>query len=102
MNDQILEKLERLEQELKRASSVQKEILDLKEACLYTGFSTSCMYKMTSQHRIPFSRPGGKRIFFRRTDLDQWMLSERQSSNNEIERQADNYIINNLKQKSNG
>jgi excisionase family DNA binding protein len=100
MESQILDKLERLEQELKRTSSIQKEIMDLKEACLYVGLSTSCMYKMTSQHRIPFSRPGGKRIFFRKADLDEWMQSNRFAASYEIDRQADNYIIKN--QKHNG
>lgn len=50
-----------------------KEILSLKEASIYMDVSTSFLYKLTSARSITHFKPSGKRIYFRRTDLDSWM-----------------------------
>lgn len=102
MTNEMSDRLERIEKILTGASQPKKEILNFKEACEYIGLSTSCMYKMTSQRRIPFSRPGGKRIFFKRVDLDAWMQSNRYAASYEVDRAAGNYILHNLKQAVNG
>lgn len=53
----------------------QKEIYTLQEACVYMGISKSTMYKLTSQTRaITFFKPSGKLIYFRKKDLDDFML----------------------------
>ncbi len=53
----------------------QKEIYTLQEACIYMGISKSTMYKLTSQSRaITFFKPSGKLIYFRKKDLDDFML----------------------------
>lgn len=52
----------------------QKEILTLEEACLYTGISKSAMYKLTMNCQIPYSKPNGKFCFFRRAELENWLM----------------------------
>ena len=52
-----------------------KPILTLDEACLYMGMSKSALYKVTSNKEIPFSKPNGKLIYFKRADVDGWLLS---------------------------
>ncbi|WP_455531530.1 helix-turn-helix domain-containing protein [Segatella salivae] len=52
-----------------------KPILTFDEACLYMGMSKSALYKVTSSKEIPFSKPNGKMIYFKRTDVDRWLLS---------------------------
>lgn len=71
----LLKKLELLEKKLTVTLLMNKEFLDLKEATSYLNLSKSALYKLTSQKVIPFYQPGGKKIFFRRKDLDQWILS---------------------------
>ena len=53
----------------------QKDILTLEEAALYLGISPSSLYKLTSARKIPYSKPNGKRCFFRRADIESWMMS---------------------------
>lgn len=52
----------------------QKEILSFKESLLYLDISESFLYKLTSKKEINFSKPNGGKIYFRRKDLDEWML----------------------------
>ncbi len=81
---QISEKLQKLE-----AQNLQKkQIFNFVEGCQYIGLSESYIYKLTSTNRIPFFRPTGKLIYFKREDLDAWLLRNRQSSVEEIQQLA--------------
>ena len=56
-----------LDERLARIESLllsQKKVLNLDEACDYTGMSRSYLYKLTSNGAIPHSKPGGKLIYF--------------------------------------
>lgn len=57
-----------------RIKCVSKEVLSLEEAAEYMGVSKGQMYKLTREREIPHSKPGGKMCYFRRADLDAWML----------------------------
>ena len=59
---------------------VYKDIMSLKEAALYMGVSKSYVYKLTCSRQISFSRPGSKLIYFKKTDLDEWMLRNKEPS----------------------
>ncbi|WP_312083489.1 helix-turn-helix domain-containing protein [Epilithonimonas hominis] len=52
----------------------QKAILSLKEAAEYMGVSESTLYKMTSARTITFYKPNNGKIYFKRVDLNNWML----------------------------
>lgn len=52
----------------------QKPSLGLKEAANYLGVSESTLYKMTSARTITFYKPNNGKIYFKRVDLDNWML----------------------------
>lgn len=72
----------------------EKEILTLDELALYTGFSKSHIYKLTHQNLIPHYKPGGKNCFFQLDEVKEWLLSNRVSTRQEIERQASAYMLN--------
>ena len=59
---------------------VTKEIMSLSEAAMYMNISKSFLYKLTWKREIPFYKPGAKIIFFKRSDLDEWMLSNKMPS----------------------
>ena len=61
-----------------------KPILTFDEACLYMGMSKSALYKVTSNKEIPFSKPNGKMIYFKRTDVDGWLLSNMSATATEL------------------
>lgn len=52
-----------------------KEVLSMEEAEQYTGLKKNCLYKLTADRKIPHSKPNGKTLYFRREDLDEWLMS---------------------------
>lgn len=61
-----------------------KEVLSFKEALALLDISASMLYKLTHQRAISFYKPNGKLIYFRKEDLLNWMLSNKQPSNDEV------------------
>jgi len=68
-----------------------KTIFNVVEAAAYTGLAVSTLYKHTHQNTIPHSKPRGKYIYFRREELDAWLLSNRKATKDEIESKAATY-----------
>ena len=77
---------------LERALAVNKKVLTFDEACLYTGYKPSYFYKLTSSGKVPFSKPNGKKIFFNKEKLDEWMLSNGNKTAEENEAAASTYV----------
>ena len=67
---------------------LQKNVLTFEDACKYCGISSSKMYKHTSSNNIPFYKPEGKLIYFKREELDEWLLRNRQSTIEEMQQIA--------------
>lgn len=55
---------------------ISKEFLDLEEVSRYLKLSKSALYKLTSKNEIPFYQPGGKKIFFKKSELHEWIVSK--------------------------
>jgi hypothetical protein len=47
---------------------------------------------MTSKGEITYYKPNGKLIYFKRSDLDDWMLRNEVSGTNELEDEVDNFL----------
>ncbi len=90
--DQLLLKLDQIENRLIEQNLLQKEVLNVKEATTYLNISQSHLYKLTSRNVIPCYSPNGKFIYFRRDELDNWLTTKRRSSIAELEQQAADYI----------
>jgi len=70
----------------------QKTIFNLEELSIYTGLSTSWLYKMSSRRLIPCSQPGGKKLFFEKVKIDEWLLRNKKVSQEEIEVKANTAV----------
>lgn len=86
-------KIYQLLEEINNNLFFQKTVLSFDEACKYCSISKSKMYKHTSSSNIPYYKPEGKLIFFKREELDQWLLRNRQSSLDELQRVATKYSL---------
>jgi len=95
----ILKKLEKLEVLIERQYILSKEILSLEEAAQYLQLSKSCLYKMTSRKEVNYYVPGGKRIYFRRSELETWILNSRVNSVNDLETNMEVYLSRTQKSK---
>jgi excisionase family DNA binding protein len=84
----IIQKLESIEKMLIEQNMLKKEVLNFNEAAVYLEVSHSHLYKLTSTGTIPAYKPNGKKLYFNRQELNEWLLSNRQTSNAEIEEQA--------------
>lgn len=91
----ILEKLAQLEGKIEEQNLLQKEVLTFNDVCKYLDISSSHLYKLTSQKQIPHFCPQGKKLYFNRTEIDQWLMRNRQETTEDIEMAAANYLIKN-------
>ena len=82
----IEERLANIERKLDIQAQEAKNILTLEEVAEYTHLSKSYVYKLTSKGDIPY-KPNGKQLYFKRTEIDEWLLTNRNKTNQEIERE---------------
>jgi excisionase family DNA binding protein len=93
MDTNIIKKLDRIEKLLTEQQIMQKQVLNFKETCAYLELSQSHLYKLTSTSAVPHYKPNGKKIYFQREELDNWLLRNRTDSQDEVEQQAADYLI---------
>ena len=72
----------------------QKSVLNIEEVAIYTGFSKSYLYKLTSSNAIPHYKPNGKQIFIEKKSLDSWLLRNRVKTVEEVEKEAVDHLTN--------
>lgn len=85
-----LEKIETLLTELKATGT---KPFDLDEAAAYLHISKSHLYQLTSKGLIAHYKPNGKKIYFRKEDLDAYLLRNRRAAAEEIDAAAANHIV---------
>lgn len=86
-SDSFDDRLKRLESLL----SLTKNVLNLDEVCLLTGFSRSHIYKLTCYKKIPFYKQS-KHLFFDRLEIENWLKSSKYLTSEELEKQASTYV----------
>lgn len=86
--EEILNKLNRLEALTLLGS---KNVLTMDEVCLLTGLAKSTVYKMTANRVIPhYHAEGGKHLYFKKDEVEEWLTRNRVSSQTEDEQRAVN------------
>lgn len=68
-----------------------KEVLTAQETARYMGVSMSYLYKLTMRKQIPHYKPMGKVCYFKRNEVEDWLLSNRISTEQEINNKALSY-----------
>ena len=66
----LLEKIDHLDE----AALVKKKVFNVTNLQMYTGWSLSKIYKLTSARLIPFSKPTNGSLFFEREKIEEWLL----------------------------
>lgn len=82
---------------IERRLALTKSILTVRELSEYSGITVSQIYKLTHGRKIPFSKPTGKKLYFEKQKIDEWLLQNPVKTADQIEQQAVNYIVNNPK-----
>ena len=88
--------LSKIEKQLNRIEKILTEQMDKSmsfvEACEYLNISKAYLYKCTHRRLIPYHKPGGKKIFFSKKDLDKWIFRNRIRSEAELDEEVNKRI----------
>jgi excisionase family DNA binding protein len=95
----ILEKLDRIEKAIDKLNSggpiaQLNDPMNIKELAAYLKMSLSAIYKFTSTDTIPHYK-NGKRLFFKREEINEWIFTTKINTAYDIEREATEYIQKN-------
>jgi len=74
----------------------EDKLLTVKEAAEFLNLKPPTIYSKVNRGELPYSKIG-KRLYFSQAELTSYIKSGKVLSNDEIEQQADAYIINNSK-----
>jgi len=66
--------------------NIEKEILSFKESIEFMDVSKSFLYKLTSEGRISFFKPNNGKIYFKKEDLENWMMQNEVKSIESLEK----------------
>ena len=58
--------------------------MNSKEAASFLGIKMNTLYQMTCKKLIPYYSPGGKRLFFKASELEDWIEKSRVSTDEEM------------------
>lgn len=61
------------------------KFLTAPQAADYIGVSNNYLYKLTAGHKVPFYNPTGRKLLFKRTELDDWVEAARVPTNEELQ-----------------
>jgi len=95
--DQRLDRIESLVMEMKNGA-VEKpapdgyDIIDIDEATQLLGIAKPTVYGKTSRGEIPHMKRG-KRLYFSKKELLEWLKSGRRKTRADIEQEAKSYIL---------
>ena len=83
---------EKKKKKLNQLNFETKDIFNVEEASKYLNLSKSTLYKLTSNKQIPHYKPTGKCIFFKKAELDGWIVSARVATDDEQKQAAHQYV----------
>jgi len=97
----ILARLDRIERAIERIKiPVQNppvnELMDIKEVVSYLKISSSAIYKLTASNGIPHYK-NGKKVYFKKSEIDDWIFAKRIKTMDEIETEAMEYLRKNTR-----
>ena len=67
-----------------------KEVLDVNDVAALTGLSLSRIHHLTSKRLIPYYKPNGGKLFFKKSEINQWL---RQASVADINSEAVTHVV---------
>ena len=72
----------------------KRNLMTTAEAADYLGVKKSYLNKLMMKKVIPYYKPNGKLCYFDEADLDHWLRRIRIASDEELDQEAQKYIIN--------
>lgn len=60
--------------DLKNEQRMSRTIFNVEDLSNYTGLTRAYIYKLTSARIIPHYKPLNKTLFFKKSEIDEWLL----------------------------
>ncbi len=60
------------------------EYINIDQACAYLGFKKGYLYNLIWQKKIPYYKPNGKKLYFNRRELAEWISKGRNKTVDEV------------------
>ena len=92
--DKIIKILLEIKKEIEASHLHNKELFTLQEFCLYADIIIEQCYKLTSERKINFYRPGGRKIYIDREDAIAYLKQNPVDSLSSTERKTNQYFLN--------
>ena len=67
-------------------------LVNVKQLSEMLGFKPAYVRKLVQEGQIPYYKPNGKRLYFKKTELNEWLQSNRVTPVDEAESSAALYI----------
>lgn len=87
--DMIYDRLDEMERRIMTTSDV---FMNVRQTAEYLGFRPSYVYKLSHYRIIPFYKPTRKKLFFKKSDIDTWIMSKKKNSISEVKVEAQKYL----------
>lgn len=88
----ISHQISELKEQIATQAIYAKEFLTAPEAAEFLGISIHQLYKYSSQHVLPYYKPQNKLLYFKRSELVDFIEVARIRSQTEIETGADKFL----------
>ena len=90
--NQIKEVIGSVFQQSSSSSGNQPEVIDIEEVSKLTGYKQDTIYKLIHERKMPFHKPahGGRRVFFKLSEIEEWLQSNRTETNEDFFRNYGN------------
>lgn len=75
----------------RNSNSQNDQLLSIKEVAKYLNLSVPTIYGYTAKRHIPHAKRGN-RLYFNKSEIDNWILEGEQRTNSDIERMASDYL----------
>lgn len=102
---QRLDTIERLLYEIKSGKQgdnvpvvYANELMNVQQVAEYLTLSIQTIYGLVHKMEIPNSKRG-KRLYFKRSEIDEWISQSRRKTRVEFEQEATNYLLRSRKRK---
>jgi excisionase family DNA binding protein len=93
----ILEKLNSIEKAIEKLNAQPNSddvFMNIEQVASFVGLSKTTIYGLTHDRSIPHFKTG-KRLYFRKSEIVNWITSSKVNTKQEINQLADEYIFKN-------
>jgi excisionase family DNA binding protein len=70
--------------------------LDINEAAAFLRLKVNYVYQLVHGRKLPAFKPGGKKLYFKKCDLEAYAFRNRQMTDHEAREMADNILTANM------